>query len=130
MNLDHVRTFLEVAACGNFNRAAETLNVTQSTVSARIKALEERFGHPLFQRGRAGAELTAALRAPAEGATAPLPWWRRLFGGKPPPPRRPVRTRQERDFDLVDAFKQRGLDRTVFSFRVECAFGHGGAHGE
>ena len=60
MNLDHVRTFLEVAACGNFNRAAETLNVTQSTVSARIKALEDRFGHPLFQRGRAGAELTAA----------------------------------------------------------------------
>ena len=60
MNLDHVRTFLEVAACGNFNRAAETLNVTQSTVSARIKALEERFGHPLFQRGRSGAELTAA----------------------------------------------------------------------
>ena len=60
MNLDHIRTFLEVAACGNFNRAAENLNVTQSTVSARIKALEDRFGHPLFQRAHSGTELTAA----------------------------------------------------------------------
>ena len=62
MNIDHIRTFLEVAACGNFHQAAQTLNVTQSTVSARVKALEDRFGRSLFQRSHSGAELTAAGR--------------------------------------------------------------------
>lgn len=60
MHIDQLRTFLEVAATGNFNRAAETLNVTQSTVSARIRALEERLGRPLFIRNHAGVRLTPA----------------------------------------------------------------------
>jgi DNA-binding transcriptional LysR family regulator len=60
MNLDHIWTFLEVADTGNFNRAARNLNVTQSTVSARIKSLEENFGHALLTRCHAGCELTAA----------------------------------------------------------------------
>ena len=60
MNLDHIWTFLEVAQTGNFNRAAENLNITQSTASARIKALEERVGHPLLNRNHSGCELTAA----------------------------------------------------------------------
>ncbi len=60
MNIDHIRTFLEIAATGNFNRAAEQLNVTQSTVSARIKSLEERLDRPLFTRGRNGVTLTGA----------------------------------------------------------------------
>lgn len=60
MNLDHLRAFLEVAGTGNFNRAAERLHVTQSTISARIKALEDQLGQPLFVRNRSGAQLTAA----------------------------------------------------------------------
>ena len=60
MKIDHVLTFLEIAACGNFNRAAENLNVTQSTVSARIKTMEEQFGRSLFKRSHAGVELTSA----------------------------------------------------------------------
>ena len=60
MKIDHIRTFLEISDCGNFNRAAENLNVTQSTVSARIKAMEERFGRVLFTRGHSGVELTSA----------------------------------------------------------------------
>ena len=60
MKFDHIRTFLEIAATGNFNRAAENLNVTQSTVSARVKSLEDSLGHQLFTRGHAGAELTTA----------------------------------------------------------------------
>lgn len=60
MNLDHIKTFLEVATTGNFNRAADILNITQSTVSARIKSLEEDIGQPMFYRSHAGAELTAA----------------------------------------------------------------------
>ena len=50
MHIDQIRTFLEVAATGNFNRAAEALNVTQSTASARIKTLEDRLGRDLFIR--------------------------------------------------------------------------------
>ena len=60
MKIDHIRTFLEISECGNFNRAAENLNVTQSTVSARVKAMEDRFGQMLFTRGHAGVELTSA----------------------------------------------------------------------
>lgn len=62
MNLDHIRTFLEIASCGSFNRAARTLNVTQSTVSARIKSLEEHLGRSLFTRAHSGIEMTEAGR--------------------------------------------------------------------
>jgi len=60
MNIDLARTFLEIAESGNFNKAAERLNVTQSTVSMRIKALEDELGRPLFARSKSGTELTAA----------------------------------------------------------------------
>jgi DNA-binding transcriptional LysR family regulator len=62
MNIEHMRTFLEVAATANFNRAAERLNVSQSTVSARIRALEQQLDRRLLVRARSGAELTAAGR--------------------------------------------------------------------
>ncbi|MDZ7828139.1 MAG: aldehyde dehydrogenase family protein [Halofilum sp. (in: g-proteobacteria)] len=42
VNIDHMRTFLEVAATGDFQLASDRLNVTQSTVSTRIKVLEQR----------------------------------------------------------------------------------------
>ena len=76
MNLEQIRTFLEIAACGNFNRAAETLNVTQSTVSARIKRLEASFGRPLFSRSHAGAQLTTAGRHFLEYAMGMQQLWR------------------------------------------------------
>ena len=60
MKIEHIRTFLEISDCGNFNRAAETLNVTQSTVSARVKSMEESFGRSLFKRSHKGVELTYA----------------------------------------------------------------------
>ncbi len=60
MKIEHIRTFLEISDCGNFNRAAETLNVTQSTVSARVKSMEESFGRMLFKRSHNGVELTYA----------------------------------------------------------------------
>ncbi len=58
MDTEIVRTFLEIVNSGNFIRAAERLNVGQTTVSARIRLLEERLGRPLFVRNRAGASLT------------------------------------------------------------------------
>lgn len=60
MDIELARTFLEIAAAGSFMRAAERLHVTQTTVSARIKSLEEQLGQPLFVRNRAGARLTRA----------------------------------------------------------------------
>lgn len=60
MDTELARTFLAVAACGNFVAAANRLFVTQSTVSARIHTLETTLGARLFQRGRNGAELTPA----------------------------------------------------------------------
>lgn len=60
MDTELARTFLAVAATGNFVAAAGRLHVTQSTVSARIHTLEGQLGARLFQRGRNGAELTAA----------------------------------------------------------------------
>jgi DNA-binding transcriptional LysR family regulator len=60
MDLELVRTFIEVADAGSFVRAGLRLNVTQSTVSTRIAALEDELGRALFTRGKAGAFLTGA----------------------------------------------------------------------
>lgn len=60
MDLDLARTFLEIANTGSFVRAAERLNVTQSTITMRVQRLEEMLGHELFKRGRSGAMLTLA----------------------------------------------------------------------
>jgi DNA-binding transcriptional LysR family regulator len=60
MDTEFARTFLAVVAAGNFVGAAERLHITQSTVSARIQALERQLGAVLLRRGRGGAELTPA----------------------------------------------------------------------
>ena len=51
---------MEIVETGNFIGASRRLNVTQSTISMRIKSLEETLGRPLFIRGRSGVTLTAA----------------------------------------------------------------------
>ena len=60
MDIELARTFLEIVATGSFIRAAERLNVGQTTVSARIKLLEQQLGRPLFVRNKSGASLTPA----------------------------------------------------------------------
>ena len=60
MNLIYIKTFLEIAATRNFERAAKNLNIAQSTASARINTLEESLGHSLFNRNRSGFEITEA----------------------------------------------------------------------
>ena len=62
MNRELLRTYMDVLETRNFNRTAERLNVTQSTVSARIRQLEDELGTRLFERGRGGADPTAAGR--------------------------------------------------------------------
>ncbi len=69
MNLDSIRSFLQVAETGSFSLAAGRLRVKQSTISARIQTLEDGLGCILFKRGRSGTELTPAgqeFRAEAE----------------------------------------------------------------
>ena len=63
MDTELARTFLAVIAAGNFRNAASRLFVTQSTVSARIAALEEQLGCSLFVRNKAGTALTSAGRS-------------------------------------------------------------------
>ena len=58
MNISHLKAFLEIAEIGSFQHSAERLHITQSTISARIKTLEEQLGQDLFIRRRDGAQLT------------------------------------------------------------------------
>jgi DNA-binding transcriptional LysR family regulator len=60
LETDLARTFLAVVAAGNFIKAADRLHVTQSTVSTRIRSLEEQLGCTLFVRNKAGTALTPA----------------------------------------------------------------------
>ena len=59
MNLEDLRTFLEVVDAGNLVKAARRLNVTPSTVTARINGLEGEIGQKLLHRNKSGAELTS-----------------------------------------------------------------------
>ena len=60
MDIELLRTFLEVGRTRHFGRAAENLHVGQSTVSARIRQLEALIGQPVFTRARNDIEFTAA----------------------------------------------------------------------
>jgi DNA-binding transcriptional LysR family regulator len=60
MDTELARTFLEIVSTKSFVRAAERLNIAQTTVSARIRLLEEKLGRRLFVRNKGGASLTPA----------------------------------------------------------------------
>ena len=76
MDVNLARTFLMVAETGSFIDSARKMNLTQSTVSARIKGLEELLGRPLFERSRLGAELTGAGEQFRKHALALVRLWR------------------------------------------------------
>jgi len=58
VNLAHVQTFLVAVETGNLNKTVAKLNVTQSTVTARMDALESLIGQRLLRRSKSGTELT------------------------------------------------------------------------
>lgn len=60
MDVELARTFLAVVETGSFFHAAGKVNVTQSTVSMRIRSLEQQLGRPVFQRSKTGATMTQA----------------------------------------------------------------------
>jgi DNA-binding transcriptional LysR family regulator len=71
MNSDQLHLFLVIARQRSLSRAATELNLGQSTVSERLKALETEVGAELFERRGRGVALTpagAAFRPHAERA--------------------------------------------------------------
>jgi DNA-binding transcriptional LysR family regulator len=58
LDFELLRAFVAVAECGGFHRAAERLNLTQSTVSQQIKRLELETQCSLFRRTTRSVALT------------------------------------------------------------------------
>ncbi|MDP4033552.1 MAG: LysR family transcriptional regulator [Pseudorhodobacter sp.] len=58
MQIEHLETFLDLIETRSFNRTADRLGLTQSSVSGRVAALEQALGARLFTRSRAGTDLT------------------------------------------------------------------------
>ncbi|EKS30321.1 HTH-type transcriptional regulator YofA [Afipia felis] len=58
MNIRQLETFLAIVEHGSFATAAEKLNATTSTISARIQELEESLGVILFDRSQRKIRLT------------------------------------------------------------------------
>lgn len=93
MDVELARSFLEIVSTGSFIRASERLHVAQTTVSARIRNLEQQLGRTLFIRHKGGASLTPAgqqflLHAPMFVQL----WQRTLHQVAVPPGRRAVLT--------------------------------------
>ena len=60
MDIALARTFLMIAETGSFIEAARRMNITQSTVSSRVRNLESLLGRQLFERSKVGAQITPA----------------------------------------------------------------------
>jgi DNA-binding transcriptional LysR family regulator len=68
INLDQLRTFVEVVSQGNFSAAGRQLSLTQPAVSLHVRELEQRFGIRLVERVGRRAYPTAPGRDLAEHA--------------------------------------------------------------
>lgn len=72
MELRHLRYFIALAGTLNFTRAAESVHVTQSTLSHQIRQLEDEIGQSLFDRIGKRVFLTEAGEAFLEYASRAL----------------------------------------------------------
>lgn len=70
MNYHHLRYFWVIATEGSMSRAAQRLNVSSSSLSVQLKALEHQLGHRLFDRRGKGLFLTEAGRIALDYATS------------------------------------------------------------
>ena len=85
MLIRQVECFLTVSRLGNVSRAAEEMYLTQPTLTARIKALEDELGDQLFVRTSRGMRLTEAGKEflpYAERCVASLEELRGAAGGR------------------------------------------------
>ncbi|MER9026126.1 LysR substrate-binding domain-containing protein [Mesorhizobium sp. M0815] len=60
IELLHLRYAVAASQYGSFRRAAEALGVKQSSLSRRIRQMEDRLGVAVFERSSSGVRLTAA----------------------------------------------------------------------
>lgn len=60
LDIVQLRTFVAIAECGGFGRAAAALHMSQPTVSQHVRQLERRLGKPLVERDGRRAKFTAA----------------------------------------------------------------------
>ena len=58
MRLQQIRYIMEIARCHSINKAALNLFITQPTLSAAVKDLEEELAITIFERSRKGVTLT------------------------------------------------------------------------
>lgn len=79
MDLVLLQTFIEVAQTRNFGRASDSLHVSSSTVSARIKQLESLLGLALFTRKHHEVSLTPAGEGFERHARFILNAWERAY---------------------------------------------------
>ncbi|MGQ7278485.1 LysR family transcriptional regulator [Brevibacillus thermoruber] len=63
MDVDQLKAFLLVVNTKSFTRAAESMNVVQSTITTRIQMLERELGKELFKRDKRQISLTSAGRS-------------------------------------------------------------------
>ena len=63
MDFGQVEAFVQVAQLRSFSRAAEALQLTQPSITARIQALERELGEELFERRGRGVRMTDAGNA-------------------------------------------------------------------
>lgn len=68
LDVESLRTFLAVLDEGGMTRAAETLHLSQSAVSWKIRRLEDRIGRPLFVREGHSLRLSSDGRALVDDA--------------------------------------------------------------
>lgn len=72
VRLRQLRYFVAAAEYGSFRKAAKALSIQESTVSRRIRDLEDDLGASLFHRSYAGVRLTVAGRDFMESARLAL----------------------------------------------------------
>jgi LysR family carnitine catabolism transcriptional activator len=80
-SLDQFRAFVALSETGQFTRAAERLDVSQSTLSASIQRLEALLGVKLFERHTRGCRLTEAGQALLPSAIRMTQEWAHMEEG-------------------------------------------------
>lgn len=80
MDIRHLEYFIEVVRQGSFSKAANTLNITQPSISKMIKCLEEDLGVILLYRQTKRLELTDAGHAVLERAQQIVSLFQNLSG--------------------------------------------------
>ncbi len=60
MNIEHLKTFQEIARLGSFSEVAKKLHISQPAVSFQVQRLEQELGLQLIDRSQRSAALTEA----------------------------------------------------------------------